>query len=278
MTKLLPIILVMLLMTIASATAVLIVKPADSAMDVCGSTNFSATIITAATARNVSFYWNNSGTLVHICSRTNDTVADGLSYSCTASTATITDGAQNLVAKVTNITGAVVEINVSAVNEFDNAGPVITFASDSTGDGNRVDKSSDFKISITTNEAATAPYVTISGKQFLLTDGGSSRTWTHTFTDTELAQGFYTYTITPTTDNTTCATAGTPVSRDVNIKESQGAKAGSLASASAAASAGRSEEVAQQSLLDNKTTRTLGLAAVVVVIYMLFFHKKKGKK
>jgi hypothetical protein len=281
MTKLLPILLVMLMMTVGSAMAINIVKPAPDTVGVCGTYNFSANIKTAGSVANVSFYWNNSGTMVPLCSSTNTTSATtflNVSYSCTASTASITDGtALNIYALGKGSGAEVAEQNSSNVATVDNAGPVLTFAGDNVNDGRRIDDASSFKVSMTTNEMATGPYVTIGGVQFNLVDAGDGITWTKTFDANAIPQGAYTYSVNPGTDNTTCLNVGSAKSGKVNIQP-QGSTASKAASAGAI---GRgAEATATTTFLGNKNNQqALGLVAVAVVIYVLFFHnKKKGRK
>lgn len=269
------VIALLILVMIPAALAINIVKPAPGLRDVCGTTyNFSADILTAGSSDNVSFYWNNSGTLTALCSVANATIKDGTSYSCTGSTAGITEGAASIVAIARNATSlSQVEINLSAVLEVDNAGPDVTFASTSTADGNTIDKSDSLDIYVTSDEVLVGSYVKIAGKQYPLL-AASETSWYYLFDETDVDEGSYTYSIEVGADNTSCATAGTDLSREIIIGTSK-------VSSAAGAATGRATQAQAQAAADaaQKTgnRQVFALAAAAVAVYLLFFYKK-GKR
>lgn len=271
--------LLMLVMTVGSAMAINIVKPAPGSRDVCGTYNFSATIETPGSVANVTFFWNNSGSYTRLCTVTNTSTTPKLflneSFSCSASTTVITDGAGSIWVAGYDVetAGTVAEENLSAVLEFDNSGPVITFDGTSTADKAKLAKSSDFDIRITSSEVSTADgYVKINGKMYPLV--GELLTWTYDFTEYDIPDGEYTYQVFPGADNTTCATTGSAqISRTVNIGKPSSAKVAAI-TAEQTASDAASALVSKASGSRN----VLILAGVAVAVYVLFFHKKKGRR
>jgi hypothetical protein len=260
-------------LTAASALAINIIKPAPQLQDICSATqNFSATVKTIGSGNNVSFYWNNSGTLTAICSVGNASVGTDASYSCVASTSALS-GQQTIVARFYNSTPTQVEINLSEGPEFDRAGPVMSFTGANTADKAKIGDPQELDIRVSSNEQLVTPVITINGVGHAMTIG--TLTGTYDFATNDLPSGTFTYTVTAT-DNTSCLTAGTPVSRSVNIKPSTSGQQAGIA----AAVAGRNAEVtaAAQAASGIDYTKALGLLAIAAVVYMMFFHNKKSRK
>jgi len=236
-----------------------ITSPANESV-VCGTINIIANTSGLGSsfgtnATNATFYYNE--VLLGLGTPNADGTTFTYSWDTTANTATWN---KTIRVQFQNSSATGFErVNESLYNiRTDNEGPVITFTSSNTGDGSKV-KCSEFTIDISANESMNSATVTINKKTYALTLGSSATTASKTFSEGDLPDNWYTYTVSAD-DTTSCTNTGSNT-RDVEIQGSKGAKSTYYA-------------IQQQ---EQKTDNNNLIWAILMIVgfYFLFFRKRK---
>lgn len=250
--------LLMSILTLGLVQAGTLTVPLNGA-EICGTATFTYPVVTSDVT-NVTLWrteTNGSINLWHNIASVGNISANQSTFTISYDTTGLTDSLTykfNMTAS-----GSANESGYINNSNVDNTAPVVSWASANTADSsiNSV-KSEDFVVSITSDENLVSPTITIGSKIFTLS--GSESTWSYSFSDNEIAEGSYRYSVSSLVDNTTCGNTATPITRWVVIDDGS-----NLAGTQVIIASGATEPVQRNPL-------------VILLLLGIGYYLIKGKK